>query len=475
MRRSRERGCSKGRKKLLLMVLLVGCSRGSVSGYDATVGRQDSEVSGDSETRDASVRYDSAASYDASVGDIIVAEASSVSSDSDTSTPCLERDKVIKYLFEGDIQEDSRSVYFEPRDGYIGEDFILHCYDSENVEAIFTSTSAYRYETSVNNRYLFQISKLRNNVVYHCGLTYHGIAILSQDKSLYIQLRSNNKNYPITYVLFSDVHYCDGLEKFVPFLKEDTKNAEALISLGDNFFSKDSEAFSFYKDIWYNYFNRLRDLLYQVPFYSVLGNHDIGINAESSAVGRRAFLQIFELPNINNIEHAYYSIKGTRHTIIFLDSNNHTIDQPQLDLIDSATSDSADRHAIVLLHHQILGVEDKPTLPHASITRPPPLEFHKYLQTRGVHLVINGHRHFYHVYKKDRTYYITMPTICKDRLMPNNTRVFDNTDGESIIYKDKFYGYGVLEIYEDRMRFILKGFNRADNNISQLKPIEIER
>lgn len=308
---------------------------------------------------------------------------------------------------------------------------------------------------------------------YKCGARYQDNEILYKGNKLYIRVRLRSTGYPIRFVLLSDAHNCGNIGKILPYLENESEGSNAIVSLGDSIVTDNLSDADEYVETWYNFIDKLGDLLYKNPFYPLLGNHDNGNLVNSASVGREAFLEVFELPKMDEVEYPYYFIDRDRYAIVFLDSNSLSIDETQLKLIDRTTTNSANKHSVLLLHHQILGVENRPTQGGASILDPAPKDFHEYLRSRGIDLVITGHRHFYHVYKKDEIIYITMPTICERNVLPNGSRVFDQNNGETISYNDNIYGYGVLEIYEERMVFTLKGYERSDAKYTEMETIEI--
>jgi len=463
---------------LFLLLIFSRCSNNSaLDASDSGTTSDNSRATGDAKSRDVFTGKDSGATDDSRAGDaesrdVFASNDSGATDDSRANEIRLNIDNVIKYLFEADVTENSLSVYFEPREQYPGENFVLNCYDSNKTLSLQVRAAA-RAETSIDNRYLFYVLSPSEGVDYNCGLSYQDDPVLFQGSDRYIRVRLKNRNFPTKYLLIADVHSCDSFDKFIPFLEEESDSSAALISVGDHFVADGLTGADDYRQMWYRFFGVLGDLLYENPFYPVLGNHDVGNITDPVSVGHGAFLGVFELPKTDRIEHSYYAINGNNHTLIVLDSTSLTIDDAQIDLINRATTDSADTHPILLLHHQIQGVENSPTQGGPAIMHPAPNDFHEYIRSRGIRLVINAHRHFYHVYKKDETFYITMPTICEHDLLPNNTRVFDDKSGTTMIYNDAFYGYGVLEIYEDKMRFTVKGYSTGGKNITEMETIEI--
>lgn len=149
------------RSALLMFVLFAGCANDNVSvSYDSGAG-------GDPKSNKAFISYDSGVISDPKPNDVLVGSDSGVISDPKVNQAYLDFKDVFKYLFEAETKVDSLSIYFEPREGYLGDKFYLYCYDSNSEVAPIQADLSERLKISNRNRYLFNLTNLKKDITYN--------------------------------------------------------------------------------------------------------------------------------------------------------------------------------------------------------------------------------------------------------------------------------------------------------------------
>lgn len=230
---------------------------------------------------------------------------------------------------------------------------------------------------------------------------------------------------------------------------------QGVILLGDNapLFEPPAKGL---RDIIRPYAPLIRD---RVPFYAVLGNHDLRRGMRKEQLG-------FEPYNMDG--RPYYSRTfGGVVEVFFLDSNTMANDREQLEWLKRSLDESTARWKVVAMHHPLYA-----TARRKRESRSLTLLLGPIFSAKGVDIAVSGHNHLYERLRPiDGVTYITAGSggeLTKGGLQPENfLRVAGNdTDNVALI----------LQFTPDACRFLAytAAGQLADSGTLRKEPTESE-
>jgi 3',5'-cyclic AMP phosphodiesterase CpdA len=228
---------------------------------------------------------------------------------------------------------------------------------------------------------------------------------------------------------------------------------EAIILLGDNASLHGDPAGALENTFTRPYAALVQD---QVPFYAVLGNHDLRRGMREQQLGfspyhmdgRPYFSRIFG----NGLVEAF-----------FLDSNTITKDTEQLQWLEKALAESGAQWKIVAMHHPLYS-----TVRHRRASRSLMLALEPIFRENGVALVLTGHNHIYERLRPiDGITFITAGSggeLRKGELQPGNFLRAAGNDTDNVAL--------ILEFTPDSCRFLAY---TADGSLADAGALQKER